>query len=156
MTKHTGFRRACSLRVPKSPGLLDRVPGRLYGSLEESPLPWEAEEAPWKGTSSLSPSQEGAPQEAAGNKGSCRRRAASLKVRKIREEDAALAGEATHALSPSDGQQLIGEAHAKAGSRIKQCRKVNRALQRGWESFLTNVYRLTLARSAPPASSSRQ
>lgn len=120
MTKHTGFRRACSLRVPKAPGLLDCVPGSSYGSLEEAPLPWEAEEAPWRVDPSLGHSQEGASQEAARKKGSCRRRALSLKGQDMKDEEASPAGEA------SDGQLLIGQAHdkAQASNRVKRCQKV--------------------------------
>lgn len=120
MTKHTGFRRACSLRVPKSLGLLDHVPGSLYGCLEEAPLPWEAEEAPWRTDGSLGHSQEGASQEAARKKGSCGRRALSLKGRDMKDEEATLAGEA------SDGHLLIGQApgRAQASNRVKQCQKV--------------------------------
>ncbi|XP_058016809.1 uncharacterized protein LOC131186874 [Ahaetulla prasina] len=125
MTKHTGFRRACSLRVPKAPGLLDRVPGSSYGSLEEAPLPWEAEEAPWRADGSLGQSQERASQEAARKKGSCRHQALSLKGQDMKDEEASPAGEA------SDGHLLIGQAHGKAqaSNRVKRCQKKQEGFQ---------------------------
>lgn len=120
MTKHTGFRRACSLRVPKAPGLLDRVHGSSYGFLEEAPLPWEAEEAPWRAEGSLGHSQQGASQEGARKKGSCRHQALSLKGQDMKDEEVTPAGEA------SDGQLLIGQAHGKAqaSNKVKRCQKV--------------------------------
>ncbi|CAI5797830.1 Hypothetical predicted protein [Podarcis lilfordi] len=55
-------------------------------------------------------------------------------------------GEAAHSLGPGDGQMLIGEAHGKAGGRMKKRKQqVNRALRESWETFLTNVYSLTLS-----------
>ncbi|XP_053133583.1 uncharacterized protein LOC128337058 isoform X4 [Hemicordylus capensis] len=145
------FQRSCSWRGPRSSRLLD--PDGFYNPLEEA--------SPGGGGSQVTPPKEGPPLDAAArHPGKWGRRAASLRVRRTKGEEAPVGpavGEAAHSLGPGDGQLLIGEAQGQAGrSPVKTYRKVNRALRQGWQTFLANVSSLTLSRQtstgpAPPA-----
>ncbi|XP_027674344.2 uncharacterized protein C11orf86 homolog [Chelonia mydas] len=138
MAHGRSFRRAYSLRTPKSPSLLDST----YGRLEDTTLPhvWGD-----KTESSDKSKQKG--------KG----RAVSLRgwksgVEEPPAERTLTPGEMPYSLSPDDGELLIGEAQSKGSHRMKQCKKqVDRALRRGWETFVANLYSVTLSRPAPPS-----
>ncbi|XP_028567054.2 uncharacterized protein LOC114587203 [Podarcis muralis] len=144
MTNSKTFRRAYSLRGSKSPSLLDPAFGSSWDHLEEADPARRSGGAALGGHGLVPKNKEEAQTKPAW---SCGRRATSLRVRKARGEEAATMGEAAHSLGPGDGQMLIGEAHGKAGGRMKKRKQqVNRALRESWETFLTNVYSLTLSR----------
>ncbi|KAM9132756.1 uncharacterized protein C11orf86 homolog isoform 1-T1 [Pangshura tecta] len=129
MAHGRSFRRAYSLRTPKSPSLLDST----YGPLEE------------KTENSDKAKQR------------VKRRAVSLRGWKSGmvespAERTPTPGEMPHSLSLDDGELLIGEAQSKGSHRMKQCKKqVDQALRRGWETFVANLYSVTLSRPAPPS-----
>lgn len=122
MTNSRRFRRSCSLRVAKTPGLLDYASGSFYDHLEEADCT-KGPRVAVIGQSGWVPSTEETPKIPAQSKGNWRR-ATSLRVRKDRGEEATTMGEAAHSLGHDDGQLLIGEAHGKAGSKMKKCKKV--------------------------------
>ncbi|XP_077181044.1 uncharacterized protein LOC143831698 [Paroedura picta] len=145
MTNSRRFRRSCSLRGSKSPSLLDSASRSFYNPLEEAD-PAKGPRGTVVGQSSLVFHTGGAPEISAQSKGN-RRRATSLRVRKVGGEGGTTLGEAAHSLGHDDGQLLLGEAHGSAGSKMKKCKKeVHRAFREGWETFVSNLYSLTLSR----------
>ncbi|EMP39219.1 hypothetical protein UY3_03589 [Chelonia mydas] len=109
MAHGRSFRRAYSLRTPKSPSLLDST----YGRLEDTTLPHV-----WGDKTESS------------DKSKQRRkgRAVSLRgwksgVEEPPAERTLTPGEMPHSLSPDDGELLIGEAQSKGSHRMKQCKK---------------------------------
>uniref|UniRef100_A0A6J0VD67 Uncharacterized protein isoform X2 n=1 Tax=Pogona vitticeps TaxID=103695 RepID=A0A6J0VD67_9SAUR len=163
MTNSRRFHRSYSLRAPKAPVLLDLAPGDGYDPLEGGEPAWGPGEdrgrrTPRKGESSGAQRGPRAPQ------GRWARKAASLREGKAhrrkeegREEatglPAATQGDAVaHSVVPSgdDGQLLLAEDWDGVGGRMQKCKKVHRALRRGWEAFVTNVYSLTLSSPARP------
>uniref|UniRef100_A0ACB8G9I7 Uncharacterized protein n=1 Tax=Sphaerodactylus townsendi TaxID=933632 RepID=A0ACB8G9I7_9SAUR len=126
MTNSRRFRRSYSLRVTKSPSLLDYTSGNCYDHLEEADLAKGPQGAVFRQASPI-PCTEDTPKISAQSKGNWRR-ATSLRVRKVTGEEAATMGEAAHSLGHDDGQLLIGEAHGKAGNKMKKCKQMLAAL----------------------------
>lgn len=122
MTNSRRFRRSCSLRVAKSPGLLDYTSGSFYNHLEEAD-PTKGPRGTVAGQSGPIPCTGESQKISAQSKGSWRR-ATSLRVRKVTGEETVTMGEAAHSLGHDDGQLLIGEAHGKSGSKMKKCKQV--------------------------------
>ncbi|KAL8184284.1 UNVERIFIED_CONTAM: hypothetical protein K2H54_011784 [Gekko kuhli] len=121
MTISGRLQRSCSLRVPKSPSLLDYTSGSFYDHLEEGDHTKGPRGAVVRQSSPMDCTGE-TKKISAQSKGNWRR-ATSLRVRKLRGEEAAMMGEAAHSLGHDDGQLLIGEAHGKAGSKMKKCKQ---------------------------------
>lgn len=136
MTNSRRFQRCRSLRVHKSPSLLDSVSGGIYDPLEEVDLTGRPARAGTR-AKGLIPDTEKTQQNSAWNKGNWSRRATSLRVQKVAHDEATVTGEGVHSLGPGDGQLLIGEVNRKADSKVKKCKKVSK--QEGRRSIVSPV-----------------